>query len=87
MFSGYRRLRFDTPAARLIPQTDVDFGLFYKNVSFVPRRDGLVFQAVGEDDYFGYDDQITIPIVPKRSRPSKQSSDCFHLNEAQRVKC
>ena len=47
--------------ARLIPQPNVNFGLYYKEVSFVPRRDGLVFQMVGEDDYFGYNDDTVMP--------------------------
>jgi len=47
--------------ARLIPQPEVNYGLFYKGVSFVPRRDGLVFQAVGEDDYSGFNDAIREP--------------------------
>jgi glycine/D-amino acid oxidase-like deaminating enzyme len=46
--------------ARMIPQPDINYGLFYKGVSFVPRRDGLVFQAVG-DDYYGFSDATTIP--------------------------
>jgi glycine/D-amino acid oxidase-like deaminating enzyme len=47
--------------ARLIPQPEISYGLFYKGVSFVPRRDGLVFQAVGENDYYGFDDATTVP--------------------------
>ncbi len=47
--------------ARMIPQADVSYGLFYKNVGFVPRRDGLVFQVVGDNDYYGYDDQTEVP--------------------------
>ncbi|MDB6084284.1 MAG: D-amino-acid oxidase [Gammaproteobacteria bacterium] len=46
---------------RLIPQPEINYGLFYKGVSFVPRRDGLVFQAVGEDDYYGFNDETTDP--------------------------
>jgi glycine/D-amino acid oxidase-like deaminating enzyme len=46
--------------ARVIPQAEVGYGLYYKGVSFVPRRDGLVFQAVG-DDYFGFNDETTVP--------------------------
>jgi glycine/D-amino acid oxidase-like deaminating enzyme len=46
---------------RMIPQADVNFGLFYRDVSFVPRRDGLVFQVVGENDYYGYDDATEVP--------------------------
>jgi glycine/D-amino acid oxidase-like deaminating enzyme len=47
--------------ARAIPQTDVHYGLFYKGVAFVPRRDGLVFQVLGESDYYGFDDDTTAP--------------------------
>lgn len=47
--------------ARMIPQPEVNYGLFYKNVSFLPRRDGLVFQVVGENDYYGFNDDTTLP--------------------------
>jgi glycine/D-amino acid oxidase-like deaminating enzyme len=47
--------------ARMIPQQDVNYGLFYRHVSFVPRRDGMVFQVVGEDDYYGFNDDTTQP--------------------------
>jgi glycine/D-amino acid oxidase-like deaminating enzyme len=46
---------------RVIPQPEIDYGLFYQGVSFVPRRDGLVFQSVGENDYYGFDDATTVP--------------------------
>jgi glycine/D-amino acid oxidase-like deaminating enzyme len=47
--------------ARMIPQPEVNYGLYYKGVSFVPRRDGLVFQVVGEDDYYGFNDATADP--------------------------
>jgi hypothetical protein len=47
--------------ARMIPQTDIHYGLFYKDVGFIPRRDGLVFQVFGESDYYGYNDDTTVP--------------------------
>jgi glycine/D-amino acid oxidase-like deaminating enzyme len=47
--------------ARVIPQSEVSYGLFYNNVSFIPRRDGFVFQVVGDDDYYGYDDDTVVP--------------------------
>jgi len=47
--------------ARVIPQPEIGYGLFYQGVSFVPRRDGLVFQAVGESDYYGFNDDSTAP--------------------------
>ena len=46
---------------RVIPQPEINYGLFYKGVSFVPRRDGLVFQAVGTNDYYGFDDATAVP--------------------------
>jgi glycine/D-amino acid oxidase-like deaminating enzyme len=39
---------------RMIPQPDVTYGVSYRDVSFVPRRDGFVFQVVGDSDYYGY---------------------------------
>ena len=47
--------------ARMIPQTDIHYGLFYRDVAFIPRRDGLVFQVFGESDYYGFDDDTTVP--------------------------
>jgi glycine/D-amino acid oxidase-like deaminating enzyme len=47
--------------ARAIPQPEVNYGLLYKGVSFLPRRDGLVFQVLGEDDYYGFNDDTALP--------------------------
>ena len=47
--------------AHLIPQPEVHYGLYYKRVSFIPRRDGLVFQFVGDSDYYGFNDENTTP--------------------------
>src|SRR6185295_7720124 len=47
--------------ARTIPEADVNYGLFYKGVGFVPRRDGLVFQVAGDNDYYGYNDDSETP--------------------------
>jgi glycine/D-amino acid oxidase-like deaminating enzyme len=46
---------------RAIPQTEINYGLYYRDVVFVPRRDGMVFQVVGADDYYGFDDATTDP--------------------------
>jgi hypothetical protein len=46
--------------ARAIPQPDINYGLFYKGVGFVPRRDGLVFQALGDSDYYGFNDDTAV---------------------------
>ena len=47
--------------ARMMPQENVKYGLFYKDVAFVPRRDGFVFQVVGENDYYGFNDESADP--------------------------
>ena len=39
----------------------IHYGLIYQNVNFVPRRDGLVFQVIGENDYYGLGDDATEP--------------------------
>jgi glycine/D-amino acid oxidase-like deaminating enzyme len=46
---------------RLISQADANYGLRYKNTAFLPRRDGLLLQAVGENDYYGYNDESALP--------------------------
>jgi glycine/D-amino acid oxidase-like deaminating enzyme len=46
---------------RMIPQVDVNYGLYYRNVGFVPRRDGLIFQVLGENEYYGYNDDTEVP--------------------------
>ncbi len=38
----------------LIPQPEVNYGVFYKDVSMLSRRDGIVVQAVWGGDMFGY---------------------------------
>jgi len=40
--------------ARGITQRDVRYSVYYKGVSFVPRRDGQVYQVVGDSDYYGF---------------------------------
>ncbi len=47
--------------ARTIAQPDIHYGLAYRDVNFVPRRDGNVFQVVGESDYYGFGDDSTTP--------------------------
>ena len=40
----------------LIPQPEVDYGLYYNGVAMVPRRDGIVVQALAGGDMRGYGD-------------------------------
>lgn len=67
--------------ARMMPDPDVRYGLFYKHVSFVPRRDGLVFQVVGEDDYYGYDDATALPDRTEAELAVKTIADLFAAQE------
>jgi glycine/D-amino acid oxidase-like deaminating enzyme len=46
---------------RLIPQPEVTYGLGYKNVFMVPRRDGIVLQHQGIGAAQGYNDSNTDP--------------------------
>ena len=46
---------------RMIPQSDIHYGLFYQGTSFIPRRDGMVFQVTGENDYYGFGDDTAQP--------------------------
>jgi D-amino-acid oxidase len=47
--------------AYLIPQTEFDYALAYRDVNVVPRSDGIVVQAVSGGDMRGYNDASTIP--------------------------
>ncbi|MFN4295527.1 MAG: FAD-dependent oxidoreductase [Brevundimonas sp.] len=40
--------------AWLAPQPEVDYSLYYSGVSVVPRPDGIVVQALGGSDMYGY---------------------------------
>ena len=42
--------------AWLIPQPEVNYGVFYKGVGMLSRRDGIVVQALWGGDEFGYGD-------------------------------
>lgn len=47
--------------AWLIPQPEADYGLFYRNVGVVSRRDGLIVQQTGADESYGYRDENEAP--------------------------
>ena len=42
--------------AWLIPQPEVGYGVYYKGVGTLSRRDGMVVQNSGADDSYGYND-------------------------------
>ena len=45
----------------LIPQPEVNYGIFYNGVSHVSRRDGIVVQALEGGDMRGYNDDNETP--------------------------
>jgi glycine/D-amino acid oxidase-like deaminating enzyme len=45
----------------LIPQTELNYGFYYRNVSVLPRRDGIVLQQVGASEAYGYNDDRETP--------------------------
>jgi len=47
--------------ARTAPEPGIDYGIIYPPVVFVPRRDGFVFQVIGDNDYYGFDDDRIEP--------------------------
>jgi len=65
----------------MIPQPEVTYGLFYKSVSVVPRRDGLVFQVVGDNDYYGYDDETASPDRAEAERAVNTVASLFAATE------
>ncbi|RAK68581.1 D-amino-acid oxidase [Phenylobacterium kunshanense] len=47
--------------AWLIPQPEVAYGLYYKGVGTISRRDGMVVQYSGADESYGYNDPNEAP--------------------------
>jgi glycine/D-amino acid oxidase-like deaminating enzyme len=43
--------------AWLIPQPEVTYGVFYRHVGVISRRDGLIVQQTGPDESYGYRDE------------------------------
>lgn len=63
--------------ARMMPRADVNYGLFYNSISFVPRRDGWVFQDVGDSDYFGYNIETAQPDRSEAERAVRTIASLF----------
>ncbi|HYD44914.1 MAG TPA: FAD-dependent oxidoreductase [Phenylobacterium sp.] len=45
----------------LVPQPELDYSLYHGGVSMVPRHDGVVIQATGGSDAYGYGDANETP--------------------------
>ncbi len=50
--------------AWLIPQAGATYGVYYGTLSMLARRDGIVVQEVGVDEWFGYNDANEEPDYP-----------------------
>ncbi|HEU0119270.1 MAG TPA: FAD-dependent oxidoreductase [Bryobacteraceae bacterium] len=55
--------------AWLIPQPEVNYGVFYNGVFMLGRRDGIVVQSVGAGEMEGYNDTNEVP-----DRPSAEAA-------------
>lgn len=65
--------------AWLLPQSNVDYGIQYDHVSLLARRDGILVQALGADESFGFNDpneepdyaaaRASIEVVARAFRP------------------
>ena len=73
--------------ARLIPQPEVRYGLVYRSVLTVPRRDGLVVQSFAAGETQGYGDNNETPDRAEAERPcgrwpscSRRAPDARQLN-------
>ena len=51
--------------AWLVPQPEVNYGVVYKNVNMLSRRDGIVVQDGGPSDMLGYNDANENPDRPQ----------------------
>lgn len=47
--------------AWLAPQPGVNYGVYYRSVSVLPRRDGMVVQYLGDSDMFGVGNDSEVP--------------------------
>lgn len=61
----------------LLPQPEVNYGLFYNDVTVVSRHDGMIVQYVGETEMFGYGDDNEAPDRAETEKSVKVLSDLF----------
>ena len=45
------------------PQSEARYGLYYRQVSAISRRDGVIVQDIGENEDFGYGDDSEAPSI------------------------
>jgi D-amino-acid oxidase len=63
--------------ARLIPQPEVRYGLVYRGVLTVPRRDGLVVQSFARGEMQGWDDTNEAPDRAEAEQAVRTLADLF----------
>ena len=66
--------------ARLIPQPEVRYGLVYRGVLAVPRRDGLVVQSFAGGDMQGYGDTNEAPDRAEAEQAVRTVAELFTGN-------
>lgn len=65
--------------ARLIPQPEVRYGLVYRHVLTVPRRDGLVVQSFAGGEMQGWDDTNEAPDRAEAEQAVRTLAELFAL--------
>ena len=61
----------------LLPQPEVDYGLFYRDISVVSRPDGMVLQYVGGSDMWGYGSDDETPNRAETETAVKTIADLY----------
>lgn len=61
LFGDERLVPVRGQIAWLLPQPGVTYGIYYRKLSVLARRDGIVVQPLGDDDYFGFGDDSEAP--------------------------
>ena len=63
--------------AWLLPQRHVQYGVYRHGLLLLARRDGIVVQALGEGDYFGYGDDNETPDMAAAYAAIDAAADIF----------
>jgi glycine/D-amino acid oxidase-like deaminating enzyme len=63
--------------AWLIPQPEVTYGVYYRDVSVLSRRDGMVVQYVGPSDMWGYNNDDEAPDRAEAEAAVKTIADLY----------
>ena len=61
----------------LIPQPEVNYGVVYKHVSMLSRRDGIVVQALWGGDMLGYGDDHEVTDMAEAERSVKTLAELY----------